>query len=97
MNAEFLVRRAELHVQLFELSSAECLNLTLHVESNNLSGGRKVIGEITLIAAYDCKSVDDADECQGSWAFHTRERFSATIQLTLANLVVAAAVVFHFN
>ena len=84
MNTEFLVRRAELYVRLFEpdKSSAESINLTLNVESHDLSSGKKVIGEITLIAAYNYKPVDDADEYHGSWIFHTRDRFSATIKLT---------------
>jgi hypothetical protein len=89
MNTEFLVQRAELYVQLFEFnkSFAERLNLTLNVESNDLSSGRRVIGEIKLIAAYNYKSVNDTDEYHGSWAFHTRDRFSATIQLTPEKLL----------
>jgi hypothetical protein len=58
------------------------------VESTNLSGGKKFFGEITLTATYNSKSVDDADEYHANWAFHTRDRFSATIELSPEKLLL---------
>jgi hypothetical protein len=80
---ELLVTRVEIYNQLFEYESAfaDCLTLTLQVESNiTPENQRRVSGEIALQGAYNYKSADQVHDYYGSWAFHTIERFSASIQ-----------------
>jgi hypothetical protein len=81
---DLVVTRAEFYNQLFEYesASADCFTLSLDVKSNiTPENQRKLSGEITLHGAYNYKSADYVQDYYGAWAFHTAERFSASIQL----------------